>query len=58
MTDAAVASINYNASKSNTFSAIDIKDPKAVQACKDAGGRVGKYPKGQDACIKPAPAPH
>ena len=54
--DGAVASINYNASKSNTFSALNIKDPKAVQACTDAGGTVGKDPKGQDACVKPAPA--
>jgi hypothetical protein len=54
--DGAFAAINLNSSKSNIYKAIDPKDPKAVQACKDGGGTVGKDPKGHDACITPAPA--
>ena len=58
--DGAFAS-NLNLSKSdccrypNRYASINTGDPKAAQACKDAGGRVGKDPNGQPACITSDP---
>jgi hypothetical protein len=55
-TDGAFASINLNSSRSNIYKSINPNDQNAVKACTKGGGTVGKNPKGQDACITPAPA--
>jgi len=49
---------SVNGSRSNTFKTINPGDQNAVNACTSGGGTVGKDPKGQDACITPAPAPN
>jgi hypothetical protein len=51
--DAALAAITVNGTKSNTFKAINASDPAAVAACTKGGGTVGKDPDGKDACITP-----
>jgi hypothetical protein len=48
----ALASINYNASKSNTGNyVLNPKDPNASSACTDAGGTVTRNSKGQNICL-------
>ena len=49
--DGALAAIALNSSRSNIYKPIDPHNPGAVKACTDSGGKVGKDPKGEDACI-------
>lgn len=51
----ALAVASLNTSRSNIYKAINPNDPNAVNACTKGGGTVGKNPKGQAACITPAP---
>jgi hypothetical protein len=52
-TDGAFAATNLNSSRSNIYKVINLNDQNAVNACTKGGGKVGKDPKGHDACITP-----
>jgi len=50
----ALASINYNSSKSNTGNyTFDPTDAAALHKCKEAGGKAAKQPDGSTLCVLP-----